>query len=52
MICRDGSVGAAGQTASTKGYELPLKIDSVVVQSRKTRKCKVKMIHFKFIVAH
>ena len=31
MICRDGSVGAAGQTAPTKGYESPLKIVSVVV---------------------
>ena len=31
MICRDGSVGAAGQTAPTNGYEPPLKIDSVVV---------------------
>ena len=31
MICRDGSVGAAGQTAPTKSYEPPLKIDSIVV---------------------
>ena len=31
MICRDGSVGAAGRTAPTKGYEPPLKIDFVVV---------------------
>ena len=31
MICRDGSVGAADQTAPTNGYEPPLKIDSVVV---------------------
>ena len=31
LICRDGVVGAAGQTASTKGYEPPLKIDFVVV---------------------
>jgi len=31
MICRDGSVGAAGQTAPTKGLGPPLKIDYVVV---------------------
>ena len=31
MICRDDSVGAAGQTAPTKGYEPPLKIDFVAV---------------------
>ena len=31
IICRDGSVGAAGQIAPTKGYEPSLKIDSVVV---------------------
>ena len=31
MICRDGLVGAAGQTAPTKGYELLLKNVSVVV---------------------
>ena len=31
MICRDDSVGAAGQTAPTNGYEPPLKIDYVVV---------------------
>ena len=33
MICRDGSVRAAGETAPTKGYEPPLKIDSVVVRA-------------------
>jgi len=31
MICRDGSVGAAGQTAPTKGYQPPLKMLFVVV---------------------
>ena len=31
MICRDGSVGAAGQTTPTKSYEPPLKMVSVVV---------------------
>ena len=31
MICRDGSVGAAGQTSPINSYEPPLKIDSVVV---------------------
>ena len=31
MICRDGSIGAAGQTAPTKGYEPSLKSVSVVV---------------------
>ena len=31
MICRDGSVGAAGQTAPTKGYQPPLKMRFVVV---------------------
>ena len=31
MICRDGSVGAAGQIAPTKGYESLLKMVSVVV---------------------
>ena len=31
MICKDGLVGAAGQTAPTKGYEPPLKIVCAVV---------------------
>ena len=31
MICRDGLVGAAGQTAPTKDYDPPLKNVSVVV---------------------
>ena len=34
MICRDGSVGAAVQTAPTNGYEPSLKIDSVVVNHK------------------
>ena len=33
MICRDSSVGAAGQTAPTNGYEPPLNIDSAVVSA-------------------
>ena len=33
MICRDGLVGAAGQTAPTKGYEPPIKNVSVVVMN-------------------
>ena len=33
MICRDGLVGATGQTTPTKGYKLPLKNISVVVAS-------------------
>jgi len=31
MICRDGSIGTAGKTAPTNGYEPLLKIDFVVV---------------------
>ena len=33
MICRDGSVGAAGQTAPTKGYQPPLKMLFVVMHA-------------------
>ena len=37
MICRDGWVGAASQTAPTKGYEPPLKSVSAVVTMLEAR---------------
>ena len=50
MICRDGSVGAADQTAPINGYEPPVKIDYVVVIEPKwtasTKKPKPIKLHY------